>query len=115
METTHDDGLLMIQILRWGEQMALEEALSFIFSDQFDRESEDVQPSVRKVLVFGETVGAFVKHGLIGSDLVKDIFWFDGMWDRVGHHALAARAQEDEPSLYENFEALAGIVGGTDG
>jgi hypothetical protein len=106
MTTTRDDGMLMIQIMRWGTEMGLDDALSSIFSEEFDPKGGMDNPSVRTALAFGETVGALVKHGHLDRDLARDIIWFDGIWARVGHHALAARAQEDEPSLYEHFEAM---------
>jgi hypothetical protein len=63
-------------------------------------------PNVRRILFFGEAVGALVKHHVLDLGLVRDVYWFDGLWSRVAHHALAAREEENEPSLYENFEAL---------
>lgn len=103
---SREDGMLMVQVLRWGTEMGLDDALPKIYDEGFDAKSEADDPSVRTVLAFGETVGALIKHGVLDRDLARDIFWFDGMWARVGHHALAARVQEDEPSLYEHFEAM---------
>jgi hypothetical protein len=107
MTTERNDGMLVIQVLRWGTEMGVDDALATVFSADYDQ-TDMADPSTRKVLVFGETVGALIKHGLVSRELMLDIYWFDGMWDRVGHHALAARAQEGVPSLYENFEALVG-------
>ncbi len=56
--------------------------------------------------MFGETIGALVKHGVLNRDLVLDIFWADGVWALVGPSALRARASAGDPRLYENFEAL---------
>jgi hypothetical protein len=98
--------MFLIQIMRWATEMGLDDALEFIFSGSFDPTAEPPDRSVRTVLAFGETIGALIKHGALDQALVQDVFWFDGMWDRVGHHALAARAQEGEPALYEHFEAL---------
>jgi hypothetical protein len=47
-----------------------------------------------------------VKHNVLDLALVRDVYWFDGLWARVSPHALAAREHENEPSLYENFELL---------
>jgi len=108
MVASREDAALMIQLMRWGTEMGLDESLRVIFGPNFDPENASMEdPAVEKVLSFGETVGAFVKHGLLDKDLLADIFWIDGMWSKVGHHALAAREHEGEPSLYENFEALA--------
>jgi hypothetical protein len=55
-------------------------------------------------------VGALVKHNVLDRDLIRDVYWFDGLWTRVSPHAVAAREQENEPSLYENFEALVTVT-----
>lgn len=107
MTATQNDAVLLLQLARWGTESGLDAALGFIYSDEFD--AQDPAPpgsAVHTVLNFGETVGALVKHGLLDLGLVRDVYWFDGMWSKVGPHALAARAQEDEPTLYEHFEAL---------
>jgi hypothetical protein len=109
----------MVQLMRWGTEMGLDDALRVIFGPGYDPETASMEdPAVEKVLSFGETVGALVKHGLLDRDLLLDIFWVDGVWSKVGQHAHKAREHEGEPSLYENFEALAlarkvpGVLGG---
>jgi hypothetical protein len=107
MTATYDDAALVVQLLRWNAEAGLGEALSEIFSESFDVENaapDDV--NVRKVLMFGEAVGALVKHNVLDRDLIRDVFWFDGIWSRVKFQALATRELAQEPSLYENFELL---------
>jgi hypothetical protein len=107
MVATYDDANVLLQVMRWGTEMGLEEAEAYLFSEDFNPETEPMDsPQVRKVLYWGEAVAALVKHGVLDKGLLLDIMWADGLWSRVGHHALAARAHENEPSLYENFEAL---------
>jgi hypothetical protein len=107
MTATYDDAALVVQLLRWDTESGVEEALSVIFNELFDGEkAAPDDPNIRKVLMFGEAVGALVKHNVLDRDLIRDVYWFDGIWSRVKFHALAARAQENEPSLYENFELL---------
>ena len=97
----------MVQLMRWGTEMGLDESLRVIFGPGFDPETASMEdPAVAKVLSFGETVGALVKHGLLDKELLADIFWIDGIWAKVASHALKAREHEAEPRLYENFEAL---------
>jgi hypothetical protein len=107
MTATYDDAALVVQLLRWDTEAGVGEALSVIFSDSFD--AEKVAPddiNVRKVLMFGEAVGALVKNNVLDRDLIRDVYWFDGIWSRVKSHALATREQAHEPTLYENFELL---------
>ena len=88
MVASREDGALLIQLMRWGTEMGLDESLRVIFGPTFDPETASMEdPSVQKVLFFGETAGALVKHGLLDKDLLGDIFWIDGMWSKVGQHA----------------------------
>jgi hypothetical protein len=104
---THEDAMLMMQFLRWGSEMGLEDALRTIFSDEFDPETEAMNsPVVGKVLTFGEALATMVKHGLLDRALVVDLLWVEGIWSRVEPHALRSREHSGEPRLFENFEAL---------
>jgi hypothetical protein len=107
MVATYEDANLLVQLIRLDAEMGVEDAMAAIFSPSFDTETASMEDSnVRKILFFGEAVGALVKHNVLNRDLVRDVYWFDGLWPRVGPHALAAREHENEPSLYENFELL---------
>jgi hypothetical protein len=104
---THEDAMLMMQFLRWGTELGLEDALKTIFSDDFDPQQEfTASPEVGKILTFGEALGTMVKQGLLNRGLVVDLLWVEGIWARVEPHARKAREHADEPRLYENFEAL---------
>lgn len=79
-----------------------------VFAEDFDREGAHVlDPAVHTVLVFHETVGVFVKNGLLDRDLAHDWIWVSGAWERLGPAALAARERAGIPEIFENFEALA--------
>jgi hypothetical protein len=107
---TRDDATLMIQIAQWGTTLGIEDALASVFSDDFDPDTADVTSdgAVRKLLMFGESIGTLTKHGLLSTELVHDWLWIEGLWSRLGPAALKQRKQFGEPRLYENFEALAG-------
>jgi hypothetical protein len=106
MAATYEDATLLVQLLRLDAEMGLDDAMSAIFQPSFDANATMDDPNVRKILFFGEAVGAMVKHHVLDLDLVRDVYWFDGLWSKVSAHALAAREMENEPSLYENFESL---------
>jgi hypothetical protein len=107
MAATNEEAMLLIQLMRWGNEIGLEASLSAIFADGFDPTTAPMDDSnVATVLSFGEAAGAFVKHGVLSRDLLLDVYWIDGMWRQVSPHAFKAREIEGEPSLYENFEAL---------
>ena len=108
MAGTHEDAQILIQLVRWGSDMSLDEAAHEIFSDGFDpAKATGDSASVRKVLGFGEVVGTLVKNNLLNRELVLDMWWIEGMWGRVGPAAKGMREKAGEPRLYENFEALA--------
>lgn len=93
--------------------MKLDEAMKEIFSENFDAaDGASDSAGVRKVLMFGETVGSLVKHGVLDWDLLSDLFWIDGMWKQVAAHAEYARTRMGEPRLYEHFESLGTRSGG---
>lgn len=108
MAATKDDATLLVQLLSLGAQTNLQDAMHHVMQDGFDPENVDPSDkSVGIVLGFGETVGTFVKQGLLDRGLVHDLLWIEGMWAKVGPAALKLREKAGEPRLYENFEALA--------
>jgi hypothetical protein len=108
---TYEDAQLMIQIAQWGTALGTDEAMARIFAEDFDPEAADVidDEAVRKLLVFGESIGTLTKHGLLSTQLVNDWIWLDGLWARLGPAALRMRERHGEPRLWENFEALAAV------
>lgn len=104
---TYEDATLVIQLVRWSTDMGLDDAMKEIFSESFDAaDGASDNPAVRKILIFGETVGSLVKHDVLDWDLLSDLFWIDGMWKQVAAHAQFARNRMGEPRLYEHFESL---------
>jgi hypothetical protein len=108
MTATHDDAMLMVELAKWGSMAGIDEAAREVMSDHFDPEKADAEdPSVSKVLLFGETIGTLVKKGLLDRELVYDWLWVEGSWAKVAPTAKRARAKAGVSQLYENFEALA--------
>ncbi|MCU1623227.1 MAG: hypothetical protein JWL79_2072 [Frankiales bacterium] len=77
---------------------------------QFDadhpRGSEGAR-AVSALLGFNETLGTFVKQGLLDRGLVYDLYWVAGLWERSAAIALHVREKSGVAAMYENFEALA--------
>ena len=108
MSATHDDAILMIELAKWGSMVGVFEASREVFADDFDAEAAEVtNPSVSKLLMFGETIGTLVKNGLIDRELVYDWLWVEGTWAKVAPAAKRARAKAGVSQLYANYEALA--------
>lgn len=111
MVATYDDATLVVQLVRWGTELGLDEAAHTLFSEGFNPAAASTNdPPVRKVLEFGEVVGTLVKHNVLNKDLVIDLWWVAGAWARVKPAAERDRQRLGEPRLYENFEALAQAV-----
>lgn len=109
---TYDDAKIVVQLARWSTEMGLDEAMKEVFSDGFNaKDGSSDSDAARKVLHFGETVGSLVKHNVLDFDLISDLFWFAGLWDRVAAYAKHARDTAGEPRIYEHFEALVAKVG----
>ena len=109
MPATYDDANLVMQIVRWGTEMGLTDAVLAVLADDFDPETASTDdPSVQKVLNFGEVVGTFVNQGVLDRGLVSDMWWMEGLWSRVGPAARRQREHLGEPRLSENFEKLGG-------
>src|SRR5436190_15432868 len=103
-----NDGMLLVQLAQWGAVSGIQDATGVIFARDFDPDCADPHDdAVRKVLMWGETLGTLTKNGLISQDLITDWIWVAGLWDRIARAARVARAEAGVDRLYENFEALA--------
>ena len=108
MPATYEDGNLVMQIVSWGTEMGLPDAVMTVLGDDFDPETATTNDSsVQKVLSFGEVVGTLVNQGVLDRGLVLDMWWMAGLWARVGPAAQRQREHLGEPRLSENFEKLA--------
>lgn len=54
-----------------------------------------------------ETLGTFVKQGLVNEQLVHDLYWIAGAWRQSEKVCKGMRKELGDPRLYENFELLA--------
>jgi hypothetical protein len=107
-----NEALVMVQLAQWATTAGVPDATAELFADDFDPAGAHARDEpVRKVLMWGETLGTMTKRGLISQDLVLDWLWIAGLWQRVGPAAEAARKETGVRELYENFEALAKAQG----
>jgi hypothetical protein len=105
---THEDAVLLVQLLRWGTEKGLVEAVNAVFADDFDPEHASTRDAaVLNLLEFGEGVGTLVKYDLLDRDLVLDTWAIALVWRRLEPAARRERDRIGEPRLFENFEALA--------
>jgi hypothetical protein len=105
---THEDAALMMDIMTWHTAAGGMDAAEAILSPDFDPDTAVASDRhVFVMLMMGETIGTFTKHGLLDTELVDDLWATEMVWARVGPAALRDREKFGEPRLWENFEALA--------
>ena len=59
------------------------------------------------VLLWFQTVGTLVRHGLLHPELARDIARADLVWARISPMAMAERSRTGDERLWANFEHLA--------
>lgn len=102
------DAALLVQLAQWGSAMGIEAAERAIWAEDFDPQAASTDdPTVSRILNWGETIATLTKQDLLDTDLVLDWLWVSGLWSRVGPAALKLRERHGMAGLYENFEALA--------
>jgi len=113
----YQDATLMLQLAQWGAALGQNEAMNWMWSDQFIADyAEFVKKyppgsegfaNASKICGVFETIGTLYKHRLFNEELLFDWLAIDLVWDRIKGFALGVREQTGEPRIYENFEAMA--------
>lgn len=114
---TATDAQLLLQLIQTGAATGADEGWSLLQAfdspptmSQLRRRHPQGTVEYRQVGAFlesCETLGTFVKHGLIHRGLTHDLFWVAGAWRICEKLCRALRKEAGEPRLFENFEALA--------
>ena len=91
--------------------VAIVNAVPAVFGEDFDPDTADAMDdeSVRTVLIYGESIGTLVKHGLLSAELVHDWLWVAGLWSRVGPAAVRARERFGEPDIRTDTDSGAQV------
>jgi len=113
----YQDATLMLQLAQWGAALGLNEAMNWIWSNQFVPDyTEFVKKyptgsegfaNASKICYVFETIGTLYKHGLFNEELLFDWLAIGLVWDKIKGFALGEREQYEEPRIFENFEAMA--------
>ena len=112
--STKEDAQLMLAVLNGPMATRAMDGIDLLLGyespptfEQFDADhphGSDGARAVSAVLALNETIGTFVKQGLLDRGLVYDMFWIAGIWQPIAMHY---RQTSGVPEMYENFEALA--------
>src|SRR3981081_3873800 len=72
---------------------------------------QELQPEDEAALahVF-EEISTLAVHRLISEDLLFDAFAIDHYWDQLEGSVLGMRERWDNPKMFENFAAMAGLA-----
>jgi len=114
---TREDAQLLVQLMSTPVAERAADGMEVLFGyktpptyEQFSadhpRGSEGAR-AVNALLNMNETIGTFVKNGLLDRDLVYDLLWVSGAWQRCKNIALYYRKQSGNAEIYANFERLA--------
>ena len=114
---TKDDANLMIQLLRWGAAEGVQDAMNWIWSDDFISDYDEFivnyprgsreYGNATKVCGWFESIGTLYKQELISGELLFDWLTVKLPWSRLSGFAKGVRDAAGEPRLYENFESMA--------
>lgn len=114
---TLQDAQLVMSILNGPTAMRALDGMQALWAytepptwEEFDSDyprTSTTAADVAAVLNLNETIGTFVKQGLLDRGLVYDLLWVKGAWEQCQHIALHMREAADNPEIYANFERLA--------
>jgi hypothetical protein len=111
------DAQLLVQIMAAGTAAGSDRGFELLYSypspptlDQLRADHPRLGEEYRQVMAFMsecETIGTFVKQGILNEPLVQDLFWVAGGWAVCAEICRGLREEAGEPAIYENFEWLA--------
>ena len=114
---TREDAALVVQLAQLYATSGASAATQWIWSENFVAEADAFaeryppgSPEYDRIGIiasFFETVATLWKHELIDEALLFDWLGVALMWDRLHALLLAQREEAGDPSLWENFEAMA--------
>jgi hypothetical protein len=117
---TYDDANVMLQLARWGSEAGLQDASSFLLSDEYEEDFEafnekfpwgsQEQKYATLICNWHETLAALWVNGLMNEKLISDWAAVGMVWNRIKNYALGIREQSGNPRIYEHFEALANAL-----
>ena len=114
---TQGDAQLIVSMLQTPTAQHAFDGADLLFSfdepisfEQFEKDfphGSEGRRNINALLGFNETLGTFVKQGLLDRALVYDLYWISGIWKVCAPIAHGIRAKANDARMYENFEALA--------
>lgn len=114
---THEDAIVMIEMMKISNTPEAGNAGRFVWGDDFIQEYDQFVAKyprgsveygyVSQMCAWFEAIGALWKNGLLHEELIDDWIYVPSNWERVKGFALGLRGESGIESIYEHFEALA--------
>ena len=114
---TRDDGAALIQLAHLHAQLQVSAGLDVLWREDFPTDpytidawyalGTDGRRGLEAVLLWFQTMGTLVKHGLLHAELCEDWARADLVWARIGPMAMSERIRTGDETLWANFEHLA--------
>ena len=112
-----DDAATLIHLAHLHATLQVSAGLDVLWRDDFPSDSytidawfapgTDGRRGLEGVLVWFQTVGTLVKHGLLDPELCRDWARADLAWARIAPLAAADRARTGDETMWANFQRLA--------
>jgi len=114
---SHDDAAALVQLAHLHAQLQVSDGLDVLWRPDFPQDpytidawyppGTDGRRGLESVLVWFQTVGTLVKHGLLDPAIARDMARADLVWARIGPMANAERGRTGDEELWGGFQLLA--------
>ena len=113
----HDDAAALVQLVHLHAQLQVSDGLDVLWRADFPQDpytidawyppGTDGRRGLESVLVWFQTVGTLVKHGLLDPAIARDVARADLVWARIGPMAVAERGRTGDDEMWAGFQLLA--------
>jgi hypothetical protein len=114
---SHDDAAALVQLVHLHAQLQVSDGLDVVWRPDFPQDpytidawyppGTDGRRGLESVLVWFQTVGTLVKHGLLDPAIARDVARADLVWARIGPMAVAERGHTGDDEMWGGFQLLA--------
>ena len=122
---TREDGASLVQLVTLHAQLNVSAGLDVLWRQDFPSDpytidtwfapGTDGRHGLEAVLLWFQTVGTLVRHGLLHPELARDIARADLVWARISPMAMAERSRTGDETMWGGFEHLARMHAPADG
>ena len=114
---SQDDAAALVRLVHLRAQLQVSDGLDVLWRPDFPQDTytidawyppgTDGRRGLESVLVWFDTVGTLVKHGLLDPAIARDVARADLVWARIGPMAVAERGRTGDDEMWGGFQLLA--------